>query len=91
MIYLVEDDENIRELVTYALKSMGLDAESFDTPSAFWSAMQKGQPSLVLLDIMLPDEDGLTILKKLKRTPRRLYCKALRRYGAGCTSQGETP
>lgn len=69
MIYLVEDDENIRELVTYALKSMGLDAESFDTPSAFWSAMQKGQPSLVLLDIMLPDEDGLTILKKLKRTP----------------------
>lgn len=69
MIYLVEDDENIRELVTYALKSMGLDAESFDTPSAFWAAMQKTQPSLVLLDIMLPEEDGLTILKKLKRTP----------------------
>ena len=69
MIYLVEDDENIRELVTYALKSMGLDAESFETPSLFWSAMSKSLPSLVLLDIMLPEEDGLSILKKLKRTP----------------------
>lgn len=69
MIYLVEDDGNIRELVTYALKSMGLDAESFETPSLFWSAMNKALPSLVLLDIMLPEEDGLTILKKLKRTP----------------------
>lgn len=69
MIYLVEDDENIRELVTYALNSMGLEAESYDTPSAFWSAVSKEQPSLVLLDIMLPEEDGLSILKKLKRTP----------------------
>ena len=69
MIYLVEDDENIRELVTYALKSMGLEATSFEAPSAFWSAMGKAQPSLVLLDIMLPEEDGLSILKKLKRTP----------------------
>lgn len=69
MIYLVEDDGNIRELVTYALKSMGLDAESFETPSLFWSAMNKALPSLVLLDIMLPEEDGLSILKKLKRTP----------------------
>ncbi|MBE6649757.1 MAG: response regulator transcription factor [Ruminococcaceae bacterium] len=68
MIYLVEDDENIRELVTYALKSMGLEAESFETPSLFWTAMSKNLPSLVLLDIMLPEEDGLTILKKLKRT-----------------------
>ena len=69
MIYLVEDDGNIRELVTYALKSMGLDAESFETPSLFWSAMNKALPSLVLLEIMLPEEDGLSILKKLKRTP----------------------
>ena len=69
LIYLVEDDENIRELVTYALKSMGLEATSFEAPSAFWSAMGKAQPSLVLLDIMLPEEDGLSILKKLKRTP----------------------
>ncbi len=69
MIYLVEDDENIRELVTYALNSMGLEAESFEAPSAFWTAMSKGLPSLILLDIMLPEEDGLSILKKLKRTP----------------------
>ncbi len=69
MIYLVEDDENIRELVTYALNSMGLEAESFEVPSAFWTALSKELPSLVLLDIMLPEEDGLSILKKLKRTP----------------------
>ena len=69
LIYLVEDDENIRELVTYALNSMGLETESYEAPSAFWSAMARTQPSLVLLDIMLPEEDGLSILKKLKRTP----------------------
>ena len=69
MIYLVEDDGNIRELVTYALNSMGLEAESFSTPREFWQGMAKKTPSLVLLDIMLPDEDGLSILKKLKRIP----------------------
>ncbi len=67
MIYLVEDDANIRELVCYALNSMGHEAESFETPSAFWSAMAKEKPSLILLDIMLPEEDGLSILKKIKR------------------------
>lgn len=69
MIYLVEDDGNIRELVTYALNSMGLEAESFSTPREFWNGISKKLPSLVLLDIMLPEEDGLSILKKLKRTP----------------------
>ncbi|MBQ5746844.1 MAG: response regulator transcription factor [Clostridia bacterium] len=69
MIYLVEDDANIRELVTYALNNMGLEAESFSTPKEFWQGISKKTPSLVLLDIMLPEEDGLSILKKLKRTP----------------------
>ena len=69
LIYLVEDDENIRELVTYALNNMGLETESFDTPSAFWKGISDRKPSLILLDIMLPEEDGLTILGRLKKTP----------------------
>ena len=66
MIYLVEDDENIRELVIYTLNSQGLEAEGFSRPSQFWKAMEVTTPSLVLLDIMLPEEDGLSILKKLR-------------------------
>ena len=54
MIYLVEDDESIRELVVYTLNSQGLEAQGFERPSLFWKAMEKEQPSLVLLDIMLP-------------------------------------
>lgn len=66
LIYLVEDDKNIRELVTYALCNMGLEAKSFDNPLSFWKGMEEKVPSLVLLDIMLPEEDGLSILAKLK-------------------------
>ena len=66
MIYLVEDDANIRELVTYALNNMGLEAESFSTPKEFWQGISKKTPSLVLLDIMLPEENGIDILKKLR-------------------------
>ena len=66
LIYLVEDDENIRELVTYTLNSQGLEAEGFARPSDFWDAISMAVPSLVLLDIMLPEEDGLSILKKLR-------------------------
>ena len=64
MIYLVEDDESIRELVVYTLNSQGLEAQGFERPSLFWKALEKELPSLVLLDIMLPEEDGLSILKK---------------------------
>ena len=69
MIYLVEDDESIRELVVYTLNSQGLDAQGFERPSLFWTALEKEQPSLVLLDIMLPEEDGLSILKKIRIRP----------------------
>ncbi len=69
MIYLVEDDESIRELVTYTLKSQGMDAMGFERPSLFWKEMKKELPSLLLLDIMLPEEDGLSILKKLRIRP----------------------
>ena len=70
MIYLVDDDASIRELVVYALSNSGFEARGFDTPSAFWQAMAKATPAMVLLDIMLPEEDGLLILKKLRADPR---------------------
>ena len=66
MIYLLEDDNNIRNFVTYALNTSGLECESFERPSTFWAAMEKRKPTLVLLDIMLPEEDGLSVLSKLR-------------------------
>lgn len=66
MIYLVEDDNSIRELVIYTLQSTGMEAAGFSCAKDFWNAMKTETPSLILLDIMLPDEDGLTILKKLR-------------------------
>lgn len=72
MIYLLEDDDSIRKLVLYGLSSQGFDAQGFSLPSEFWPAMEREQPELVLLDIMLPEEDGLSILKKLRaRTSTR--------------------
>ena len=69
MIYLVEDDESIRELVVYTLKSQDLDAKGFAKPSLFWKELENEVPSLILLDIMLPEEDGISILKKLRARP----------------------
>ena len=69
MIYILEDDDSIRKLVTYALQSQGFSAEGFPAPSAFYKAMKKKIPSLLLLDIMLPEEDGISILRKLRADP----------------------
>ena len=66
MIYLVEDDDSIRELVLYTLHTTGFEAEGFRNAADFWQALEKELPQLVLLDIMLPDEDGLNILKRLR-------------------------
>lgn len=66
MIYLVEDDDNIRKLICYALSKEGYDIQGFCFPHEFWDAAANETPSLVLLDIMLPEEDGLSILKKLR-------------------------
>ena len=66
MIYLVEDDDSIRELVLYTLHTTGFEAEGFRHAADFWQALEKELPQLVLLDIMLPDEDGLHILKRLR-------------------------
>ena len=66
MIFCVEDDRNIRELVVYTLSSTGMEAEGFEDGEVFFKALAERLPELILLDIMLPGEDGLTILKKLK-------------------------
>ncbi|MGN0592343.1 MAG: response regulator transcription factor [Ruminococcus sp.] len=66
MIYFVEDDDSIRELVIYTLKNTGMEAEGFAAPGAMWKALAQKKPDLFLLDIMLPEEDGLSVLKKLR-------------------------
>ncbi|MBS5083016.1 MAG: response regulator transcription factor [Clostridiales bacterium] len=66
MIYCVEDDMNIRELVAYALKTSGYEAIGFENAAEFYKGLKDGSPDLILLDIMLPDEDGISILKKLR-------------------------
>ena len=66
MIYFVEDDANIRKLVCYALEKEGYAVKGCSLPSEFWQEMKNEKPQLILLDIMLPEEDGLSILKKLQ-------------------------
>lgn len=68
MIYIVEDDENIREIEMFALKNAGYEVQGFDCASAFYAKLKEKVPAMVLLDIMLPDEDGLSIVKKLRFT-----------------------
>ena len=70
MIYCVEDDDNIRELVIYTLETTGLKARGFAEGSAFMEALAFDTPELILLDIMLPGDDGLELLKKLKSSPK---------------------
>lgn len=69
MIYMLEDEAGIRNFVLYGLKSSGMEAEGFETPSALREAMRTRLPDLLLLDRMLPEEDGLTVLKKLRSAP----------------------
>ncbi len=70
MVYILEDDDNIRKLINYSLKSQGFEVQDFALPSAFWTALQTTNPDLLLLDIMLPEEDGISILKKLRSNPK---------------------
>lgn len=70
LIYLVEDDDNIRKLVSYALSREGYEVHGFAEPAGFWQALASETPALVMLDIMLPGEDGLSILKRLRSSSR---------------------
>ena len=69
MIYVLEDDASIQKLVVYTLNSQGMEARGFDRPSQFWSALALEKPELVLLDVMLPGDDGVSLLKRMKASP----------------------
>ena len=70
MIYMLEDDGGIRDFVLYALNNSGFEAIGFELPSEFFSALSENIPDLLLLDVMLPEEDGISILKKLRNSPK---------------------
>lgn len=69
LIYIVEDDINIREIERYALKNSGFEVEEFDNGKDFFQRVSEQAPSLMLLDIMLPGEDGLEILGRVRKNP----------------------
>jgi two-component system alkaline phosphatase synthesis response regulator PhoP len=66
LIYLVEDESGIRELVIYTLRNTGFEVKGFESADGFWKAMDEQAPDLVILDIMLPGEDGLSVLNRLR-------------------------
>ncbi|MDE6470338.1 MAG: response regulator transcription factor [Eubacterium sp.] len=70
LVYIVEDDTSIRELEMYALKNSGFETIGLEDGTAFYKALDKKIPDIVLLDIMLPQDDGLHILKKIRSTPQ---------------------
>ena len=70
MIFLLEDDDSIRKLVEYALNAQNMACKGFALPSDFWSEMQNTRADLILLDIMLPEEDGICVLKTLKSSEK---------------------
>lgn len=67
MIYILEDDTNIRELILYTMKSQEIEAKGFEKPTKFFDAIDKELPDLVILDIMLPEMSGLEVLERLRR------------------------
>lgn len=69
MIYIVEDDLNIQEIERFALKNSGYQVAGFETATEMWLAIERRLPELIMLDIMLPDEDGLSVLAKLRARP----------------------
>ena len=69
LIYIVEDDTNIREIETIALRNSGYTIVAFETAKDFYRKVEERMPDLVLLDVMLPDESGYEIVKKIRKTP----------------------
>ena len=74
LIYIVEDDKNISEIESYALKNSGYLVDTFENAKTFWSRVQDRKPDLVLLDVMLPDSDGIEVLKKNETKSRHQTC-----------------
>ena len=70
MIWCVEDDSSIRDIEVYALKSSGFEARGFEDGDSFWDALQKSKPELIILDVMLPGKDGVTLLKMMKESDK---------------------
>ncbi len=70
MIYLLEDDSSIRELVAYTLTGSVMPTVGFERPSEFRAALEREKPALAILDIMLPEEDGISVLRSLREDPR---------------------
>ena len=70
MIWCVEDDPRIREITAYALRSVGFEVNEFENGKLFWEALETQIPELVLLDVMLPEIDGITLLKRLKESDK---------------------
>ena len=73
LIYIVEDDVNIREIEAFSLKNSGYTVEEFGSAKEFWSRIYEKVPDLIVLDVMLPDEDGLSIVKKLRQWAESRY------------------
>ena len=69
MIYCVEDEGSIRDLMLYTLNMAGFEAQGFASSEPFWDAMKNERPELILLDIMLPGEDGIAVLRRLRSSP----------------------
>ena len=69
MIWCVEDDASIRDIEIYALRSTGMEARGFEDGTSFWEAVQKEKPELVVLDVMLPGVDGITLLRRMREDP----------------------
>ena len=83
LIYAVEDDKNILEIEMFALKNSGYQVEGFECARDFYKKLEEKQPDLALLDIMLPDEEGLEIVAKLRLPDKAFWCHGADRQSKG--------
>lgn len=76
LVYIVEDDINIREIESFSLKNSGYTVEEFEDTKKFWKRINEKMPDIILMDVMLPDEDGLATVEKLRKRSdtRRSSC-----------------